>query len=398
MECFRCRQIGHKAKFCPKNSYQNRKKVTRKQSMNFESLANELLFNLFEYLSTADIICAFSNLNSRFNRIIFAHLHGCYLNFKSISKTDDLQTVCFRFLPSIAKRIVSIRISNERDYSKQNCLLAFYHKYLSKFTELQSITVCSLRSEPLMRRIMMELEYFQHLTHIKLIKCHSIFDGKDTTFLSNNIWTLSKLTHCYFDTDGIMFSTPTKTSSSIECLSIFGRSSRITDVKQILKRTPRLRTLAIEHRDLNGDDSLSSTIPLLTTLKLYDLRSRSVLMNLLQNMTNLHHLTVETKFLNLDGHQWEEIIDRYLPKLNIFRLKMQRQYTDEKNNRNQVDLLLDSFRTMFWLEKHQWFVRCHYKLNSTHSDILLYTLPNMFKNRDQILLKSPSKTTKFFFS
>ncbi|CAF1089102.1 unnamed protein product [Rotaria sordida] len=63
---------------------------------------------------------------------------------------------------------------------------------------------------------------------------------------------------------------------------------------------------------------------------------------------------VETNFINMDGHQWKNIIVNYLPKLTIFRLKMKIQYYGKMNNEQQIDILLDSFRSQFWLEEHQW--------------------------------------------
>jgi hypothetical protein len=167
----------------------------------------------------------------------------------------------------------------------------------------------------------------------------------------------------------------------------------LNELSRLLKKTPHLRSLCIRHRDLNDDQYFSSPIPSITALKLYDIHSRRVMMNILQNMTNLSRLSIETFYINLDGYQWEHIIIHQLSKLQIFRLKMAIQFTGEKNNQQQVDILLDSFRSRFWLEERQWFVRCHRRPQKDYSDILLYTLPLMFKDFDMNMMRFPSKST-----
>jgi hypothetical protein len=49
-----------------------------------------------------------------------------------------------------------------------------------------------------------------------------------------------------------------------------------------------------------------------------------------------------------------------------------------KNKEEVIDELLDSFRTEFWLEEHQWFVRCDWSPLINNTDALLYTLPYTF--------------------
>jgi hypothetical protein len=79
-------------------------------------------------------------------------------------------------------------------------------------------------------------------------------------------------------------------------------------------------------------------------------------------MPNLRHLYIKIKYSELiDGHQWEQIIRNYLPKLKTFRLKMSKTLFLEQNIQERVDRLVDSFRSSFWIDEHQWFVRCFIK-------------------------------------
>jgi hypothetical protein len=53
------------------------------------------------------------------------------------------------------------------------------------------------------------------------------------------------------------------------------------------------------------------------------------------------------------------------------------QFDESKNIQEEFDYLFESFQTKFWLEEHQWFIRCDCQ---TESRIIhLYTLPYSFK-------------------
>ena len=68
-----------------------------------------------------------------------------------------------------------------------------------------------------------------------------------------------------------------------------------------------------------------------------------------------------------------------------------------ENEVEQFNELVDSFRTKFWIDEHQWFVRCHLngqdKLDERYS-IDVFTLPYVFKDcldiKNCVLAKSTS--------
>ena len=120
--------------------------------------------------------------------------------------------------------------------------------------------------------------------------------------------------------------------------------------------------------------------PLPTLIKLHfycpDKSIASKLDVVLQNMSNLRHLYIRIKHSLINGHQWEQIIRNYLPKLKIFRLKMNKAFFNNPNIElhEQVDKLIDSFRSSFWINEHQWFVRCF----TWSKIIVLHTLCNAY--------------------
>ena len=37
----------------------------------------------------------------------------------------------------------------------------------------------------------------------------------------------------------------------------------------------------------------------------------------------------------------------------------------EKNFDDEIDQLIESFQTKFWIDEHQWFIRCDYHTKNT---------------------------------
>jgi hypothetical protein len=90
----------------------------------------------------------------------------------------------------------------------------------------------------------------------------------------------------------------------------------------------------------------------------------------------LCHLTIEACLMRINGHQWKQIIIKHLPKLKVFRFKMTYHPDGLNCKEEELDRLLSSYRTPFWLVDHQWFVRCRWNLKL--GNIHLYTLPYAF--------------------
>jgi hypothetical protein len=160
-------------------------------------------------------------------------------------------------------------------------------------------------------------------------------------------------------------------------------SHRLTHLAHIFQCTPSLLYLRIYESDYSYDTPLSIPIPSIITLKLKVFDSLRVLTNFLENMPNLRHLTVETEDINMNGHQWEHIITNHLPKLQVFQLQMKFFLRNNEDKKKRVNKLLKSFQTRFWLEEHQWFVRCDWdRCQEDHcsNQIYLYTLPCTFNS------------------
>ncbi|CAF3455463.1 unnamed protein product [Rotaria sp. Silwood1] len=331
--------------------------------MHLESLANELLLNLFEYLSTAHLIRAFDSLNSRFNTLI-------WVVFRTSNRVDcrwmsqsQLDFICQQHLSSITHRIFSLCLSND-DETPQQIERFFSHGLkLDQFIHLRSLSFYHLQSEQMMQNIMIAWYHLHHLTHLKFSKCYFQYEEKDILGMINSIWSLSELTHCYLDITfrrTSSFIVPTVISSSLESWIIQGVNCPLNDLTRLFQHTIRLRHLCANIRINIYNSLLVSPSSSMISLKLkFFSSSNSVheIINLFQNMCNLRKLTIETLDLYIDGYQWIQIIANYLPKLKIFQLKMEFYFHDRINTKQYVDQLLNSFQTYFWLEERQCLPR-----------------------------------------
>jgi hypothetical protein len=75
------------------------------------------------------------------------------------------------------------------------------------------------------------------------------------------------------------------------------------------------------------------------------------------------------------------IISDYLPKLKNIHLRMKFKPPNNEDKEKQLNEIVDSFRTDFWINKNKRFVRCYWHIEdekNESSSIHLFTLPYIF--------------------
>jgi len=93
-------------------------------------------------------------------------------------------------------------------------------------------------------------------------------------------------------------------------------------------------------------------------MTIFDVSYPSKIFSFLQRTPNLCLLNLSMGFGLIDGHQWENIIRNYLPKLKTFRFTMETLFDANRFSKERIDELMNSFRSSFWIDEHRWFVRC----------------------------------------
>jgi hypothetical protein len=192
-------------------------------------------------------------------------------------------------------------------------------------------------------------------------------DGKDAHRFFNYIWKLPKLTYFYLD---IWFyysnsiPNPETTSTSLRHFIVQETTCSMSTLAHLNHRTPNLQSLSITFRDKADQLKFMTPFLSLTRLTIYFSGSIKMLEHLLQHMPNLCHLKLKIVEIFITGYQWEEIIRKYLPKLKIFQLTMHLIPSTNKHEEDQLNKIIDTFRTKFWIDEHQWFVRCYWGIAS----------------------------------
>jgi hypothetical protein len=365
--------------------------------MTFESLANELLLEVFEYFSIIDLFRAFRYLNSRFNQLLFIHYRNYHLDFRSLTKYD-FDLICQQYIPLIIDRITSICLSDDEETPQETDRFYSYNFTFHQFTNLRSISWYHLRSTDILSQLMIERNHLSYLTHLNFIQCEFAHEDKDIIDnIIKNIWSLSKLIHCHLDilfTRGYYFISPTMISPSLEYLYIMPYVCDLNQLLHLFEYTPRLRHFCTQIESDIVDERILSTISSITRLDLSVYESPYAMMHLLHNVPNLYHLTIDAMQIIINGHVWEKLIIEHLIKLKVFRLNMSFNFPNDDSKEQRIDELLNTFRTPFWLEERRWFVRCDWdRCLECDKGIYLYTLTYLNRDLSHCQSSFRSKTT-----
>ncbi|CAF3262188.1 unnamed protein product [Rotaria socialis] len=346
--------------------------------MNLELFANELLLDIFEYFHAVQILRSFQGLNRRFDTLILTHFQKHRFDFRTASK-KDFDSVCEINLPLIFDQISSLGLSNDDEIPHQIDLFRSYGWKLDQFQNLSSLSLDHIRSGDIVCEVLCECP---QLIHLNLNSCY--FGGKQDDILRfvNCVWSLPKLTYCCLNMSfkhGLTMPISNNISLSLKHLSVLGVSYRIDQLTQLCEYTPHLQYFTFDLSSTRSGEEIKKSISSITTLNLVFVGTQhGIIENLLKHVPNLCRLKIETMYLEMNGHDWEHIICRCLPKLKAFQLKMRFEVTREKHRKE----LLNSFQTRFWLEEQQWYIRYHYNLDDSSKMICLYTLPFSFSYLD----------------
>ncbi|CAF3952343.1 unnamed protein product [Adineta steineri] len=124
----------------------------------------------------------------------------------------------------------------------------------------------------------------------------------------------------------------------------------------------------IDHR------KLTSTFPQITSLTIEQLDVPiDRLESLLMLTPSLIYLKLIGKECVTDGKRWEQFIQINLPHLDKFHFFMDIKKPIGQT-REDLQIILDSFRSSFWTKYKKWFIAGVFNINRPHN-IQLYTIP-----------------------
>ncbi|CAF4994318.1 unnamed protein product [Rotaria sp. Silwood1] len=330
--------------------------------MNFELLSNEIILDLFDYLNGMDLLRAFYGINVRLNLLLYQQFRGYHFNFFSVSKCQ-FDLVCQHHIPFIVDRIVTLTVSDYELTPEQINLFLSYVPSISQFTNLRSLTLWNIRSSRTLLKITEEFHHLHNLIRLNL-SFHLYYDDQvDFQLINNNILSISKLTHCHYESyfgKQQYFHIPTKLSRFLRNLYISNFKIRWNQIYQLFLYASRMKHLSIYIDSDENDQHKLFSCPTLNDLSIiiFNIDDNSKMISFLQNLSNLHCLKINLAGNLIDGCQWEQVIRYYLPKLKVFYLNMKQKFSVNQNIQERVDELIHSFESSFWINEHKWFVRC----------------------------------------
>jgi len=360
----------------------------------FEILANELIFDIFEFLNTSHLIHAFLPLNSRFKYLLYEYFQQHSLDLRSISRYY-FHEFCKEHLPNLTNNITSLQLSNNGETPNLCELLYSYEFPIDRFIQLRSLVLYEIDSSEVLCQIINQCQNLSSFDHLYLFDCK--FNNKQVAFIIGQIWCLPNLTHFVMNNLSVDFTSIRERliiSSMLKSLSL--KNVRFNNESNyLLDSIPCLEYLKIDSADwLHLKDRPKKILSSLTSLQISIDRCDNInqIDNLFRTFPNLIRLTLRISFMYLDGNVCKKLINDNLPNLQTFRLKTSFECPKNVNVHETADQLIDSFRTEFWLVEHKWYVRCDYD-DIYNRLILLYTLPNVFDIDIEHRLK-----TKFWLS
>lgn len=353
--------------------------------MIFEHFPNEILFELFRYLKSFDLIRCFSSLNSRFETLLVEHSNRFTMNFSSTRRKHFIW-LCQTFLQNNAHRIRRLCLSNDDSTPTMVDDFLLSHLSIDKFIRIEVLTILDLCSQSSLVLFSAQLSNLSHLTRLTIAGSYLEFNDENSQRFVDQIWSLPKLNFCYLNLyfDGKPFPISSIRSNSIKSLQIYGQSVTLHDFIHLMDKTPTVEKLSIHIDQIFSFDHNRSFI----SLRQFSFTSngqtgREILESLLPVMPNLSQLKVDLEDSFIDGHQWKSLIELYLPSLTDLRFSMQ----FSRHNHYTVSTILETFRTDFWINQRRLFVHCIRQYSEQSSNFHVLTIPQF---SDKIIFEHPT--------
>ena len=346
------------------------------------TLPTELLFHILNHLDACFIIFSVRPVCQRLYAI-----SAIYDQYEL-----DLDSIPESYLGRISRivqpeNITSLILNSRSDRSTQ-VKLVFSRFEISRMTRLRSITLGKLSQ-------WIDYELLNQLVISDLVSLnidtHGIYANRALAFLSKVMTqpTLCKLN--LMESDYRIEEMSWLNSFSIVHLTL--KSCSLKEYNTILQRLPRLRTIVMAQLIMQRSNELITSYSAstqYTQLMSLVIGNSSLSMNDFELVLSLTPSLVRLKLISyrvkldsiLDGSDWERLIQIKLPDLKTFQFFF--SYNLQKgDDAKDLDLLVDRFRTPFWLHDKKWIITCDYVLQK--KCIYFYTTPRCTKDVKQQL-------------
>lgn len=340
------------------------------------TLPVEVFYCILDQLDAKDILLSFRNVCTHFRAITDTY-NRYKIQFTSTSPEADIRLACRMIRPENVISCVLTNTSDESDYMTGRIQLFLSLIDIRQFTHLQSLDLF-YKGKCDFNKLMSDIFCVSTLMSLSLRWTPTVPMTHDIIGLLSAIIDMPsfrKLHLAYIDPE--IYKIPRPNQCKLKELTIDNCShEKLCDV---LHHLSNLRSFSSNYYHMDETDQIvfSTSFQLLTSLTL---RSPYMLIDQLESLLSF---TPSLVYLHIVNHsstlsflqrlsQWEQFIRHKLPLLEKFKFYA---YTHDYHYENvkDIELIINAFRTSFWLEDKHWYVTCKYINNDTRSGMMLYS-------------------------
>ncbi|CAF2111797.1 unnamed protein product [Rotaria magnacalcarata] len=341
-----------------------------------EHLANEIFYEIFDYLDTCDVYKAFSTLNIRFQDLLFSSSYRLKMNLYSQSESV-LADRCRHLLIPNRHRLLSLHIRNESMVS------SFFHLCTidSSFACLESVVLHSVE----IPQLLLILFYLNSLPRlfsltITIDKDYYYCNLGDVYRLIFSLPTLkyNKISLATY-TEELSIDVPITINEKFSSIKYFNidYSCSLDQLSSLIRYLPNLCHLRCE-RVIESETDVKRYSPLkMSHLTLMSIGCFETDFDDFEAF--MKELTSELQVLRvngcyymgyLDADRWERLIKNRMPCLKKFYLQCD-QCIDDISRDDSPHELINKFSSPFWLAR-KWYS----ELKIDHTDMTFLVYPH----------------------
>ncbi|UJR13138.1 hypothetical protein I4U23_000162 [Adineta vaga] len=335
----------------------------------FEHLANELIYEIFEYLDYYYVYKGFFDLNYRFRSLLMQTTLPLKINLFPMSQTSFNRYNHDIIIPN-TQRIHTLRIENYFMFDQD--ILALSHK-----TFLRSLFLENIESKYLNNLF----DQLTSLLQLSLLTIITIDKFWYEASIYQKIFSLPSLKYCKVSLwDLYAADIPPCTTndySLIEHLIIVDEIN-LQQLNSFLSYVPHLRHLKVDLTQPSRSNSSNPPYYTLENLTHVSFTSDYTITFIeLQELFINHFLFLEILNISaitrtLDANEWKRLISMHLPNLRIFDVFF-RLFLSSNDENIAFGEQVNRFRSSFWIER-QWFFDCRLRQKKYGEEIFFYSI------------------------
>ncbi|CAF1063116.1 unnamed protein product [Adineta steineri] len=341
--------------------------MTNNMLASLETLPIELLYQIFDNLDVETIVVSLRQVCRLFRSVIQTYNRYVF-DFQSISKSN------FNLICRIVRHenVISLILNNDKTPGQIDFFLSSVRIY--RFTRLRSLILRDV-DESQATNILTRIKVDQLNSFVIKIQKYDQRRKMTTVKLMTTIISQLHLQKLDIQIESERFGLiKWLEKSTLRDLSINGNMT-FHNLCTIMQCSPQLRALTIQQVLPFMDNTNNSICFLqLTSLTIAEIHINiDQLESFLLFTPSLTHLKMIGEINILDGTRWEQFIQIRLPMLDRFELLVWIYHTFPQTLQD-IESIIKSFRSLFWIEHKKWFFTCEYDIESSKK-IYLYSLP-----------------------